>query len=223
MRCDLVRAALSARMDGELAELPTEALDRHLAQCSDCRRWERQAVAVSRQARVSAAPNLDDLVARVVAAAHDIDAHSEREWRGVRLGICVVAALQFAVAIPVLVLGHDREAPLHVSHEMGSWDATIAIALVLAALRPVRAVGMSALVGVGALLLCTTAVLDLAAGRTSVMDEAPHLLTVAGWLLLHRLAVLESTRRPDDPARDLADVGHGVAESDSREIRGLSA
>lgn len=218
-----MREALSARMDGELAEVPAEVLDRHLAQCADCRRWEWQAIAVSRQARISAAPDLDDLVARVVVAASDVDAPSGGERRGVRLGICAVALLQLAVAVPALVLGHDREAPLHVSHEMGSWDATLAIALLLAALRPVRAAGMSVLVGVGALLLCTTAVFDLAAGRTSVMDEAPHLLTVAGWLLLHRLAVLESIRRPGDPARDLADPGLGSGESASHEIRGLSA
>jgi hypothetical protein len=30
-------------------------------------------------------------------------------------------------------------------------------------------------------------VIDLAAGRTTLTDEAPHLLTIAGWLLLEVL------------------------------------
>lgn len=218
-----MREALSARMDGELAEVPEDVLGQHLAQCPECRHWERQAIAVSRQARISVAPGLDDLLVRVMAAVRDDGASSGREWRGVRFGLCALALFQLAVTVPVLFLGHDREAPLHVSHEMGSWDATLAIALLLAALRPVRAAGMSALVGVAALLLCATAAIDLASGRTSVMDEAPHLLTVAGWLLLHRLAVLESIRRPDDPARGFADGMSVDGEPADSQIRGLSA
>jgi len=45
-------------------------------------------------------------------------------------------------------------------------------------------------------LLVTTACIDLVAGRTSVTDEAPHLLCVAGWLLLHRLTALQPAGAP---------------------------
>ncbi|GAB7035167.1 zf-HC2 domain-containing protein [Streptomyces sp. NPDC021749] len=49
MHCAPLRTALSARLDGE--ELPPgltpHQLDGHLAGCADCRRWERQARALS--------------------------------------------------------------------------------------------------------------------------------------------------------------------------------
>src|SRR5262249_54494357 len=54
--------------------------------------------------------------------------------------------------------------------------------------KPDRARGMHALVGAAAVLLVITAAIDLAHGRTDFGDEAPHLLAVAGWLLLGRLA-----------------------------------
>ncbi|WP_369360777.1 zf-HC2 domain-containing protein [Streptomyces sp. cg2] len=45
MICAPHRAALSARLDGELDhDAPeSEALDRHLARCADCRRWAADA------------------------------------------------------------------------------------------------------------------------------------------------------------------------------------
>jgi hypothetical protein len=104
--------------------------------------------------------------------------------------LLVVAATQLAVSVPLLLLGHDREAPIHVAHETGSLDVAVAIGLLVAVRRPRRALGMLTLVGTAALLLAGTAGMDLASGLTSWTDEAPHLLVVAGWLLLRRLAVL---------------------------------
>lgn len=183
-------------MDGEQASVPEPAVAQHLGECAGCREWQARAEVVSRQARVAPAPALDALADGVLAAIADRALPSRREWPLVRIGLCLVALAQLAITIPVLLLGHDREAPLHVSHEMGSWDAALALGLLFAARRPSRAEGMTALVGVGAVLLCITAVIDLAAGRTSISDEAPHLLCVAGWLLLYRLSVLHSRRSP---------------------------
>jgi hypothetical protein len=47
---------------------------------------------------------------------------------------------------------------------------------------------MRPVVAVVAVLLAVTAVADMASGRTSVGDEAPHLLAIAGWLLICHLA-----------------------------------
>src|SRR5437762_3458898 len=58
----------------------------------------------------------------------------------------------------------------------------------VAAWRPDRALGMRAMIGVAAALLVVTAAIDAAGGRTSLADEAPHLLAVAGWLMLRYLA-----------------------------------
>ncbi len=71
---------------------------------------------------------------------------------------------------------------------MGSFDLALAIGFIAAARKPAQAAGMRWLVGAVAALLVLTAVLDVAAGRASLVEESPHLLTVAGWLLLCYLA-----------------------------------
>jgi len=199
MRCELIRESLSARLDGEVTQAPDSVLDHHLTVCPSCRAWLDLAETVTRQARITPAPQIDGLADRIM---RQVTVEKKPLWNGpvpVRVALCLVAVVQLAVAVPVLILGHDREAPLHVAHEMGSWDAALAIGLLLAARRPSRAEGMSSLVGVIAALLVTTACVDLAQGRTSVTDEAPHLLSVLGWLLLHRLGTLHSLDSPDSP------------------------
>jgi len=99
-----------------------------------------------------------------------------------------VAAAQLAITVPYLLFGHDHSAPAHIAHEMGSFDAALAVGFGVAAWRPERALGMRALVGAASALLVLTAVIDLAGGRTSPWEEAPHLLAVGGWLLIRYLA-----------------------------------
>jgi predicted anti-sigma-YlaC factor YlaD len=198
VKCELVREAASAMMDGEATPVPELQVAHHLQRCPACAEWQRRAQLVSRQARVTAAPQVTDLVDLVLAAARrDARAGRQRDWP-VRAALVAVAMLQLAVSVPILILGHDREAPLHVAHEMGAFNAALALGLLAAVWRPFRAEGMLPLVGAMALLLCVTAGVDLAAGRTSVQDEAPHLLCVVGWLLLHRLSVLSRSPSPVD-------------------------
>ncbi|HEY5014390.1 MAG TPA: hypothetical protein VIK61_17030, partial [Acidimicrobiia bacterium] len=90
---------------------------------------------------------------------------------------------------PVLLYGRDHTAPVHVAHETGAFAMALAVGFVVAAWRPDRARGMQALVGAAVALLVVTAALDLLHGRTDMGDEAPHLLAIAGWLLLVRVAV----------------------------------
>ncbi|WP_300611685.1 zf-HC2 domain-containing protein, partial [Corynebacterium sp.] len=42
MECAEVRAALSARLDGEDAAVPGEIVDAHVAQCEECQAWYAQ-------------------------------------------------------------------------------------------------------------------------------------------------------------------------------------
>ena len=112
-------------------------------------------------------------------------------------------------AYRLLLFGQDHAAPVHVAHEMVFVDVAVAIGFLVAARRPARAMGMLSLVGIAAGLLVVTAVVDLMAGRTSLSDEAPHLLVVAGWLLLHRLAYNRSTDIGTSLERT-GGGGHGV-------------
>ncbi len=128
-----------------------------------------------------------------------------------RLGLVVVAVAQLAVCVPVLLFGHDRSAPVHVAHEMGSFEVAVAIGFLVAARRPGRAMGMLSLMGAAAGLLVLTATLDLVAGRTGLSDEAPHLLVVAGWLLLRWLAtVAPPTWERPHTALAVIDAGRAV-------------
>lgn len=199
MDCEGARIAISALLDSEQPGVEHRQLDQHLAQCERCRRWREDAHQVTRRFRLAPvevpAPS-PKLLERTRAA--------RRRWSWpeasilMRLALALVAVGQLAVTVPALMFGSDHDAPIHVAHEMGAFDLALAAGFLVAAWRPSRARGMSAIVGAAAFVLVLTAVIDLAAGRTSPGDEAPHLLAVAGWLLLRRLCAFTPT-----PAEDL--------------------
>ena len=190
MTCERIREALSARLDGEPAEVSDELLDKHLSGCSRCAEWQRQAVALR------AAPVLPydapDLVASVLTTVRAEEARvASRRRRAIftRSALALIAAVQLALSVPGLILGHDHTAPIHVAHEVGSFEAALALGLLLATLWPRLAAGMLPLVGAITGLLLLTAGSDVAAGRTTAAIEWPHLLDLTGLLLLLRLAV----------------------------------
>lgn len=218
--CEQVREAISARLDGEAEPLSLAVVDGHLAECGDCRVWTLDVERLQRAARVSVAPVMSDETARFVAAvqADTADrARSSRRLLPMRLGLLAVAAGQLVMAAPALLLGHDSWAPEHVAHELGAFSVAFALGLVWAAFRPRLANGMVPIVGIVAGLLVVTAWFDATANNTSITGEWPHLLEVAGFLLLLRLAYLSNDRDwtplllplrrpPSDPPRSTAVV-----------------
>ena len=130
-------------------------------------------------------------------------------WRSLALtrgALALVAVGQLVVTIPPLLFGTDHNAPMHVAHELGAFDMALAVGFLVAVFRPSRAQGMRTLVGCAALLLVATAVIDLLAGRTTPSDEFPHLLAVAGWLLLWRISELVPPNADEPPFSLLAPV-----------------
>lgn len=204
MDCVSAREAISALLDGEHPGVQGPRVDSHLATCAACRDWREQAHEVTRRVRLAEAasvPAPDPALAQAMRAL-------ERRgswWRALaltRVGLVLVGLAQLAVSLPDLLAGSYRGASIHVAHEMGALDLALAVGFLVAAHRPARAQGMRALVGCAALLLIATAALDLLAGRTSLGDEAPHLLVLAGWLLLRRAArLLPSDARDGGLAR----------------------
>lgn len=73
--CERVRAALSARLDGEAADLPEDVTDAHLASCEACQRWYATATMLGRQLAINSAPEPgpsmagEDAAQRVLVAA----------------------------------------------------------------------------------------------------------------------------------------------------------
>lgn len=189
MDCEGARIAISALLDAEEPGVRRDALEHHLEGCAGCQRWREEAHEVTRRFRL-----LPAAVPAPSQALLDGAAAATRRWTWpeaatmTRLALVLVALAQIVLTVPALIFGSDHDAPVHVAHEMGSFDLALAAGFLVAAWRPSRARGMSTIVGVAALALILTAVIDLAAGRTSPGDEAPHLLAVAGWLLLRRLS-----------------------------------
>lgn len=56
MDCQEVRTSMSARLDGETAELSDELIDAHLAGCEDCQRWYATITALGRRMNLTTAP-----------------------------------------------------------------------------------------------------------------------------------------------------------------------
>ncbi|HTR93097.1 MAG TPA: zf-HC2 domain-containing protein [Trebonia sp.] len=183
MQCDRFREAISARIDGEDPGLPDGALDAHLEACADCRAWQQQAHAVTRRARLGGSFLDHDLTSLVLAAA-PAAAIGRRRRLTLRAGLAVIAAVQLAITVPLLLLGHDHDAGAHAAHELGSFDLSLAIAFAVGAIRPALAAGLAWPCAIAAAGLTGTAVVDLIGGQALGADEAQHLIAIAGALLL---------------------------------------
>lgn len=102
MECEEIRAALSARLDGEPASIADEVIDAHLGACEDCRTWYERAVRLNRALTVGPVDGMpeistDDLSERILVSIEPERRRRERAWllmagtaRGVliALGIC---------------------------------------------------------------------------------------------------------------------------------------
>jgi len=183
MRCDRFREAISARIDGEDPGLPDGVLDAHLGACAGCRAWRQQAHVITRRTRLGGSFLGHDLSSRVLAAVPDASTGRRRRLAQ-RAGLAAAAAAQLAITIPLLLLGHNHDAGPHAAHELGSFDLSLAIAFAVGAIRPALAAGLAWPCAIAAAGLTGTAVIDLIGGQAPGVDEAQHLVAVAGALLL---------------------------------------
>lgn len=111
MECAEVRAALSARLDGEDAAVPGEIVDAHVAQCEECQAWYAQATAIGRDLRLRANPPAPtqgagaDLAAKVLQVAAELPEvggdirRRQLPLLGARIALAVLAVVYFLWAI----------------------------------------------------------------------------------------------------------------------------
>lgn len=187
--CLAAREAVSAALDGEDPGLPADWTNRHLVDCPACRMWYDRARALRRRTRLTVVPQVPDLTDRILRAGTTAGRRRRRPRRhlgtAVRCLLVVVAGLQLWSAAPMLLLGHDHDAGTHPAHELGSFGVALAVGLLYAAWRPPAARAMRPLVGTASVLLLGTATLDILHGHHATLTgEAPHLLSLAGFLLL---------------------------------------
>jgi predicted anti-sigma-YlaC factor YlaD len=107
------------------------------------------------------------------------------------------------LALPVLLLGRDAGAPVHIAREVGSFDFALAVGFLFVGWRPVRAYGMLPLVAALVACLAVTTTVDLARGTATLLGESAHLLDLMGLASVWELA------RADGPPRPLGQRGRG--------------
>lgn len=213
MNCDIARDALSSQLDGERPICAPEAMEEHLADCAECREWQEAAHVVTRRVRLSPAPVVRDRTEEILAAVLTDRADARTEvaasapTRGrwfVRVGLVAAALGQFVIILPALTGHAGLGAPVHTSRELGAFNLALAVGFAAAAVRPVLARGAIPLVGTATAALLLVAVVDAVAGQTNLRAEAPHLIALAGWLLLHlmtRSAESDGDRGPAGTGR----------------------
>jgi predicted anti-sigma-YlaC factor YlaD len=186
MRCDTIREALSARLDGEATGLDDEAIDAHLGACRACEVWSDELATLHRMVRVREAEPVPDLSTAIlgtqpapVRRSPMAEVISPARW-----ALFVVALTQLVLAAPALLLGEGTGATVHVARELGSFDVALAIGLLVAAWQPARAWGLLPVIAALGLVMAGTAVLDVARGTASGFGEAHHVLDLAGLGLL---------------------------------------
>jgi predicted anti-sigma-YlaC factor YlaD len=191
MRCDTIREALSARLDGEAPGLGDDAIDEHLGGCRACTAWADEVATLHRMVRVREAEPVPDLTPAILgqgAAAPRSTARRRSPLTEIispaRWALFVVALTQLVLAAPALLLGEDAGATVHVARELGAFDVALAVGLLVAAWQPARAWGLLPVVAALALVMGGTAVLDVARGTASSLGEVHHVLDLAGVALL---------------------------------------
>lgn len=196
MDCTTAREALSASLDDELAAGEAGALAAHLEGCSACRAVGQELELLHRVTRVRAADAVPDLVPSIMAAVELPKARRQRDLDWSRYALLAVAATQLILALPLLLLGEDPGATVHVARELGAFDVALAAGLLLAAWQPWRAAGLLPFAAALAAITTITSVVDVVAGRASFGSEAHHLLDLVGLVLLWLVAQV-----PEAPAR----------------------
>ena len=197
MDCDPYREVLSARLDGRGDDDP--GVDAHVAGCPACQAWLAAVEGLGARVDEHRAQAVTDRSPAILAALADELAAEERDARDEsllpwRAGLIALGVVELALALPVLLLGHEAGAGTHVAREMGSFDVALAVGFLVAAWRPARAWGMVPLVAVLAACLAVTSGVDIAEGRATFGGELLHLTHLLGLVLLWMLA--HAYRRP---------------------------
>ncbi|MEW6477504.1 MAG: hypothetical protein AB1679_35080 [Actinomycetota bacterium] len=207
MDCENYRLGISARLDGEDAGVDDATLAWHLASCEACRRFESEAITITRAVRVASSEAPPDLTPTIMAAINAERASKARRFdpQPLRAGLVAVAVVQMLLALPVLLFGRDAGAPVHIAREVGSFDFALAVGFFFVAWRPARAYGMLPLVAalVGCLALST--VVDVVRGTATLLDESAHLLDLLGLAAMWGLTRAE--RYPGSSGTRLATTG----------------
>jgi len=179
MKCARAREWVSAGLDGELDDDQHSELAEHLAACPACAAYAVRAGQLHRSMRISAMPEIPDLVPAIMARAKPPAMFPLL----IRYSLLILGLVGLAIALPELWTAATAE-HAHAASHLGGWDAAFAIGLIVAAVQPARARGLLPMaLALGGFMIITAAI-DVGAGRTSGMAESTHVLELVDLVLL---------------------------------------
>lgn len=178
-RCELVREAASAHLDGELGPVSPDDVASHADGCADCRSQLAAVVTLDRSLRLALAPDVPDLSGLVVAAvdlAGDVRRARQRRWVVALTGL-VMVILSAGPLVGVVTM--------HAQREVAMLELAVGVAVMLVAWRPRRAApGVFPVVALMSVLIAATALLDVSRGLTTLPAESAHLPGIIAAVLL---------------------------------------
>jgi predicted anti-sigma-YlaC factor YlaD len=163
-------------------------LDTHLGRCAACASWAESATQLHRATRIAPAPAVPDLVAPILAAAargaRVAPSFEASFGRVARLALAGIGVAELITAVQGLFGGANAGSTLHAVHELGSFDAALAVGFICVAFRPSLARGMLPLVAALVATLAAVTVADVVSSHTGWAGESAHLLAVIGLPML---------------------------------------
>lgn len=222
MKCELVREALSARIDGETEGARPVDVDEHLAQCAGCCAWYVRADLQARELAGLGRLRTPDLSAAILArlgAAEPGSAAPRRERLrrtrrralGAGLATCGLAQLGVAVAQMLGVhfgmggggmegAGHGEVMTAHVMNETTAWALALGVCMLAAARWRAARGGLLVVLGVFAVVLGGYVVRDWLASGVTAERIVSHLPVFAGLLFALALSRRPRLRGPERTA-----------------------
>jgi RNA polymerase sigma-70 factor, ECF subfamily len=220
MRCDVVREALSARLDGERPEVLAQQVDAHLESCRGCRTWLIGAAAQTRRFASIEPGDGPDLVDRIMASIDD-DATAHHGWmravrsRYARWGLIAVGAFQMAIAAAQIggvnfgMVSHHMHGAMsgeHLLHESTAWLLALGVAMMAAGIWPVMAIGVAAISGAYSLALMGYVTADALDGQVTATRVASHVPLLLGLAFAVLVARERTDGRPQNSDFDAFDA-----------------
>lgn len=136
MKCEPVREAISAAIDGEVATVAPPRVDAHLAGCESCRQWQEAAHAATRLTRLGLALPDPGLAGRLVSAVESERRRIRvrRYWLRFVAAVVTAGVIQALVTVPMLYAARSRTSGGSRVHSLGLAELAIGAAFFVGAL-----------------------------------------------------------------------------------------
>lgn len=214
MDCDVAREALSARIDGEREPVPARRVDEHLADCQRCRQWYFGVRDETRRLReLAGRPRPPVATVPVPPGPRRRRGAGVLAWRWALGAVGMLqSVLAFLQAAGIDMGAHAGEGlpmtGVHLLNESTAWSLALGAAMMLTALWPAAAAGLSAVLVSFTAVLTAYVIADAASSAVTGLRALSHLPilvgTVMALMVWRRTAGPKPGRGPEhsaDPAQ----------------------